>query len=233
MRVWLDPKRLQTFGLTTQDVLNAIRGQNIEVVAGQIGGPPVPEDQPFQFTINALGRLSDAREFDAITIKAASGTAPQLVRLRDVARVELSQQSFSNFSRFTGHKAAQIVVFALPGANAIQVADCFYKSMAEMKDWMARNGTSLVDVEPGPYPDKCSVPVTIRGRTWFAHLLPATSDGPASGNAITLMGVARPKRTAMLATGKELAVNACGDRFTIEVPKELRTELVDVVVIEW
>jgi len=132
MRVWLDPKRLQTFGLTTQDVLNAIRGQNIEVVAGQIGGPPVPEDQPFQFTINALGRLSDAREFDAITIKSASGTAPQLVRLRDVARVELSQQSFSNFSRFTGHKAAQIVVFALPGANAIQVADRVYKAMAEM-----------------------------------------------------------------------------------------------------
>src|SRR4030095_14338236 len=116
MRVWLDPKRLQTFGLTTQDVLAAIRGQNIEVVSGQIGGPPVPEDQPFQFTINALGRLSDAREFDAITIKSDRGTAaPQLVRLRDVARVELSQQSFSNFSRFTGHKAAQIVVFALPG----------------------------------------------------------------------------------------------------------------------
>jgi len=58
------------------------------VVAGQLGGPPVPEDQPFQFTINALGRLSDAREFGAITIKSTSGTAPQLVRLRDVARVE-------------------------------------------------------------------------------------------------------------------------------------------------
>jgi hydrophobic/amphiphilic exporter-1 (mainly G- bacteria), HAE1 family len=132
MRVWLDPKRLQIFGLTTADVLAAIRGQNIEVVAGQIGGPPVPENQPFQFTINALGRLSDAREFEGITIKSASGTAPQLVRLRDVGRVELSQQSYSNFSRFTGHKAAQIVVFALPGANAIQVADRVYKGMAEM-----------------------------------------------------------------------------------------------------
>ena len=132
MRVWLDPKRLQTFGITTADVLAAIRGQNIEVVSGQIGGPPVPENQPFQFTINALGRLSDAREFDAITIKSASGTAPQLVRLRDVGRVELSQQSYSNFSRFTGHKAAQLVVFALPGANAIQVADRVYKAMAEM-----------------------------------------------------------------------------------------------------
>ena len=132
MRVWLDPKRLQTFGLTTQDVLTAIRGQNVEVVAGQLGAPPVPEDQPFQFTINALGRLTDSTQFENITIKSARGTAPQLVRLRDVGRVELSQQSFSNFSRFTGHKAAQIVVFALPGANAIQVADRVYKAMAEM-----------------------------------------------------------------------------------------------------
>ena len=54
MRVWLDPKRLQTFGLTTADVLTAIQGQNVQVVAGQLGAPPVPEDQPFQFTINAL-----------------------------------------------------------------------------------------------------------------------------------------------------------------------------------
>jgi HAE1 family hydrophobic/amphiphilic exporter-1 len=132
MRVWLDPKRLQTFGLTTADVLAAIRGQNIEVVAGQLGAPPVPEGQPFQFTINAQGRLSEAGQFEAITIKSVGGTAPQLVRLRDVARVDLSQQSFSNYSRFTGHKSAQIVVFALPGANAIQVANRVYAAMAEM-----------------------------------------------------------------------------------------------------
>ena len=132
MRVWLDPKRLQAFGLTTADVLNAIRGQNVEVVAGQLGGPPVPTDQPFQFTINALGRLSDSRQFEDIVIKSTAGTAPQIIRLRDVARVDLSQQSFSNYSRFTGRKSAQIVVFALPGANAIQVANQVYAAMAEM-----------------------------------------------------------------------------------------------------
>src|SRR5262247_2117388 len=132
MRVWLDPKRLQTFNLTTADVLVAIQGQNVEVVAGQIGGPPVPTDQSFQFTINALGRLSDARQFGEIIIKAPTSAAPQIVRLRDVARVELSQQSFSNYSRFTGHKSAQIVVFALPGANAIKVADLVYDAMADM-----------------------------------------------------------------------------------------------------
>jgi len=132
MRVWLDPKRLQTFGLTTADVMTAIRGQNVEVVAGQLGGPPVPGDQPFQFTINALGRLSDAQQFGDIAIRSTAGTAPQIVRLRDIARVDLSQQSFSNYSRFSGHKSAQIVVFSLPGANAIQVANRVYAAMADM-----------------------------------------------------------------------------------------------------
>jgi hydrophobic/amphiphilic exporter-1 (mainly G- bacteria), HAE1 family len=132
MRVWLDPKRLQTFGLTTGDVLTAIQGQNVQVVAGQLGAPPVPEDQPFQFTINALGRLSDARQFGDIIVKTAAGTAPQIVRLRDVARVDLSQQSFSNYSRFSGRQSAQIVMFALPGANAIAVANRVYAAMAEM-----------------------------------------------------------------------------------------------------
>src|SRR5260370_17371508 len=107
-------------------------GENWGWVRGQGGGPRVPENQPFQFPINALGRLSDASQFEGITIKSASGTAPQLVRLRDVGRVELSQQSYSNFSRFTGHKAAQLVVFALPGANAIQLADRLSKSTAEI-----------------------------------------------------------------------------------------------------
>src|SRR5262249_53911760 len=111
MRVWLDPKRLQTFGLTTADALAAIQGQTVQVVAGQLGGPPVPPDQPFQFTINALGRLSDASQFEDIIIKSTTGTAAQIVRLRDVARVDLSQQSFSNYSRFTGHKSTQILVF--------------------------------------------------------------------------------------------------------------------------
>jgi HAE1 family hydrophobic/amphiphilic exporter-1 len=132
MRAWLDPKRLQTFGLTTEDVLAAIQGQNVQVVAGQLGAPPVPEDQPFQFTINALGRLSDASQFEEIIIKTATGAAPQIVRLRDIARVDLSQQTFSNYSRFTGHKSTQILVFALPEANAIAVADRVYKAMAEM-----------------------------------------------------------------------------------------------------
>ena len=132
MRIWLDPKRLQTFGLTTADVLTAIQGQNVQVVAGQLGAPPVPPEQPFQLTINALGRLSDAAQFEDIIIKTAAGTAPQIVRLRDIARVELSQQAFTTFSRFTGHKSAQVAVFSLPTANAVGVANQVYQAMAQM-----------------------------------------------------------------------------------------------------
>jgi HAE1 family hydrophobic/amphiphilic exporter-1 len=101
-------------------------------VAGQLGAPPVPKDQSLQFTISAPSRLSEAKEFEDIIIRTAAGQAPQMVRLRDIARVDLSQQSFSNFSRFTGHKAALIPIFALPDANAIAVADGVYKAMAEM-----------------------------------------------------------------------------------------------------
>jgi HAE1 family hydrophobic/amphiphilic exporter-1 len=132
MRVWLDPNKLETFGLKTSDVVAAIQGQNAEVTAGQLGAPPVPENQPFQLTITALGRLSEVSQFENIIVKTATGPAPQLVRLRDIARVELSHQTFSNFARATGHNSALLVVFPLPDANAIAVADSVYSAMADM-----------------------------------------------------------------------------------------------------
>lgn len=114
-----------------------------------------------------------------------------------------------------------------------EMPDCLYRNMAEIKDWMTHSGTSLVDVVAGLYPDKCNVPVTVRDKTWYAHLLPKTSDGPASDGTIALTGITQPRRAAMLATGRELAMSAGDDTLTIEVPKELRTEMDDVVVIEW
>ncbi len=132
MRVWLDPEKLETFGITTTDVLTAVRGQNVQVVAGQLGAPPVPQQQPFQFTLTALGRLSEVSQFEDIIIKTVPGPAPQLLRLRDVAKVELSQQNFSNYANVTGHKSAQVIIFALPDANVIAVADQVYTAMREM-----------------------------------------------------------------------------------------------------
>jgi HAE1 family hydrophobic/amphiphilic exporter-1 len=132
MRVWLDPQRLKQFNLTTTDVLNVIKDQNVQVVSGQLGAPPVPADQAFQFTINSLGRLSDVRQFEDIIVKNDLGQAPQFVHLRDIARVDLAQQNYANFANIGGLRSAQVVVFALPEANAIRVADNVYKAVEEM-----------------------------------------------------------------------------------------------------
>ena len=133
MRVWLDPKKLQDYSLTTLDVVNAIQGQNVQVVAGQMGGPPVPPGQVFQFTVNALGRLSDVQQFEDIIVKSPRGLqSARIVRIRDVARVELSQQTYSTFAEVNGHPSADIPIFLLPGANALTVAREIKDAMAEM-----------------------------------------------------------------------------------------------------
>jgi len=136
MRVWLDPNRLKYYNLTTLDVLNAVREQNIQVVAGQMGGPPAPQDQAFQFTVNALGRLSDVDQFEDVIVRSSrtkdGSDVAQIVRLRDLARVELSQQFYTNFAGVSGLKTAQILVYPLPGANALSTAQNVRWAMAEM-----------------------------------------------------------------------------------------------------
>jgi HAE1 family hydrophobic/amphiphilic exporter-1 len=146
MRVWLDPDKLKAYGLTVLDVENAIQHQNIQVAAGQIGGPPAPANQLFQFTVNTQGRVSDVEQFENIIIKSQppATTASQtlktmetnqtasIVRIKDVGKVELSQQQYTIFSGLSGKKTAHIAVFALPGANALQVAGEIRSLMAEM-----------------------------------------------------------------------------------------------------
>jgi len=122
MRVWLNPEKLQYYHLTTLQVTNAIRAQNIQVASGQLGAPPVPQNQPFQFTVTTLGRLSDVQQFQDIIVKSEHEQSGHIVRIRDIARVELSQQYFSNFAGVNGLKTAQILIFALPGANALDTA---------------------------------------------------------------------------------------------------------------
>jgi HAE1 family hydrophobic/amphiphilic exporter-1 len=124
MRVWLDPNKLKYYNLTTLDVVHAIQQQNVQVVAGRLGAPPVPPDQTFQFTVNALGRLADTKQFSDIIVKSVrsqQGETAQLVRVKDIARVDLDQQFYSNFGGLSGKQSGQILVYALPGANAIDV----------------------------------------------------------------------------------------------------------------
>ncbi|MFO1154401.1 MAG: multidrug efflux RND transporter permease subunit [Rhodospirillales bacterium] len=132
MRVWLDPNKLQYYGLTTLDVQEAIKQQNVEVASGQLGGPPVGKDQTFQFTVNALGRLSDAEQFENIIVKSVRGETAQIVRIKDLARVELSQQTFTGFSQVFGKPAAHVLFFTLPGANDLDVADAVLKEVEHM-----------------------------------------------------------------------------------------------------
>lgn len=120
MRIWLDPARLSARKLTTQDVITALREQNVQVAAGQVGQAPAPEDQSLQYPVTATGRLSDAEQFESIIVKR--GATGQLTYLRDVARVELGSKSYDSFSIRGGREAATVLIYQLPGANALQVA---------------------------------------------------------------------------------------------------------------
>ena len=130
MRVWLDPNRLKALNLTTQDVIRAIEEQNIQVAAGQIGEPPAPQGQDFQYSINTLGRLADPEEFADIIIKTAGGT--RITRVKDVGRVEMGAKTYNTFFETNGKEAAGISIYPLPGANALATAQAIRSTMQRL-----------------------------------------------------------------------------------------------------
>ena len=121
MRLWLNPDELAARNLTAQDVVTALQEQNIQVGAGKIGQQPAPEDQSFEFTLRAKGRLETAREFENLTI--ATGEGGNLIKLRDVGRAELGAESYDTVARYNGSPAVGLGVFQLPGSNALDVAN--------------------------------------------------------------------------------------------------------------
>ncbi|MCG8544324.1 MAG: efflux RND transporter permease subunit, partial [Alphaproteobacteria bacterium] len=127
MRIWLDPDRMASLGLTTTDVVEAIRAQNIQASAGQLGAPPVESDQQFQYTLRAKGRLVKPEEFGEIVLRAES--TGSLLRLKDVARIDLGAQSYSSVSKMNGQPAVALAVFQSPGANGLAVADLVHAEM--------------------------------------------------------------------------------------------------------
>ncbi len=120
MRIWLDPDRLTSLGMTPTDFINAVRDQNIQVAAGQIGAPPAPDGQQFQYTIKAKGRLASVEEFENIILRTGSDGA--VVKIGDVARVELGAQYYNASGEFNGKPATVLAIYQAPGANALQVA---------------------------------------------------------------------------------------------------------------
>jgi hydrophobic/amphiphilic exporter-1 (mainly G- bacteria), HAE1 family len=135
MRVWMDPNKLYSFGLVPSDVSRVIRQQSQEVAAGQVGMPPAPPDQAFQYTVDVESKFNDPEEFANIIIKDQTAQGGRLVRLKDVARIDLGAQTYAQDFKLNGKPAAGIAIYQTPDANSLKVAA---EVDAKMKE-LARN----------------------------------------------------------------------------------------------
>src|SRR5262249_20613684 len=130
MRIWVDPDLLASRNLTPADVVNALREQNAEVAAGQIGQPPAPQKQSLQITMSTLGRVSTVEQFENVIIKADS--AGKMVRIKDVGRVGLDPKSQDVSNRFDGRPTVGVAIFMLPDANALETGDLVKAKIEEL-----------------------------------------------------------------------------------------------------
>src|SRR5579872_4637453 len=131
MRLWVKPDHIAELGITVADIVNAIQSQNTVNPAGQIGGNPAPKDQKFTYSVLAQGRLTSPEQFGNIVVRAAPNGG--VVRVKDVARVELGAQDYSMISRLNGKPCAVVAVYQLPGSNAVDTAAAVRTLMAQMK----------------------------------------------------------------------------------------------------
>jgi HAE1 family hydrophobic/amphiphilic exporter-1 len=131
MRIWLDPDKMRAREVTTNDVVAAIREQNVQVASGSVGEPPTTSQVQFQLTVNTMGRLREIEQFENIVIR--SGEGGRLLRVKDVARVELGARSYNMRSFLNGQTAAIMSVYQLPGANAVEVADAVSARLVELQ----------------------------------------------------------------------------------------------------
>jgi len=129
MRVWLDPQKMQSRNLTSSDIVTAITQQNTQVAAGQIGQPPIPTGQAFQITITTMGRLLQVEQFSEMLLKSNDG---RLVRLKDVARVELGAQDYDQSCTLDNRPSVALSIYQLPGSNALEVARLVKNKMKEL-----------------------------------------------------------------------------------------------------
>jgi multidrug efflux pump subunit AcrB len=130
MRVWVDPDKLSARGLSAGDVVRVLQEQNVQVAAGQLGQQPVPKGQDFQLTMTTLGRLEEVEQFADIVLK--TGSDGEVTRLRDVARLELGARNQDINCRLDGQPSVGLVMFPLPGANALETADGIQAKMREL-----------------------------------------------------------------------------------------------------
>ncbi|AFM23067.1 efflux RND transporter permease subunit [Desulfomonile tiedjei] len=131
MRVWLDPNRLQYNSLTTNEAVNALKSQNVQVAAGRLGQEPAPKDQDLDLPVNTLGRLTDVGQFSDIVVK--TGQDGSVVRIRDLGTVDLGAKSYDTRSYYNGKPAVTLIVYQTPGSNALEVADEVHSLMDSLK----------------------------------------------------------------------------------------------------
>jgi hydrophobe/amphiphile efflux-1 (HAE1) family protein len=129
MRVWLDPDRLQSVGLTASDVVTALQGQNVQVASGVLSQPPVDQRRAFQISVQTLGRLKSAEEFGNIVVKQ---TGDAVVRVKDVATVDLAAQDYTTNSYLDANPAIALGIFQRPASNALSTATAIQKTMDEL-----------------------------------------------------------------------------------------------------
>jgi multidrug efflux pump len=149
MRVWVDPDKLAVRGLTAMDVTNAIREQNAQIAAGMIGQQPVGAGQQIQLPISTLGRLSDVEQFENIVLRATRDG--RILRLKDVARVDLGAKNEDTSSRIDGKPNIFLAVFQLPDANALDTAERVLAKMDELKQDFPRGVDYVVGFDTTPY----------------------------------------------------------------------------------
>ncbi len=130
MRVWVDPTKLDARGLTTTELITALRAQNVQVAAGQIAQQPMEHKTAFQYAVSSVGRLSEPEQFEQIVVKSEPGG--DVTYLRDVARVELGAQSYDQFTQRAGYESASILIYQLPDANALDVAERVRAAVEEL-----------------------------------------------------------------------------------------------------
>ena len=146
MRIWLDPERLAKLALTAADVVAAVREQNVQIAAGRAGSPPALPNQQLDLPLRTKGRLSTVEEFEAIVIRAEPGGS--LLRLGDVARVELGAQSYAGFTRLTGQPATTLGIFQVPEANALEVSAAVRAELERLSKGFPSGVAQMVRYDP-------------------------------------------------------------------------------------
>ena len=149
MRIWLDPSKLASRSLTAGDVAAALREQNVQVAAGQLGAPPVPAGQEFQLILSSQGRLVEPKQFEEIILR--TGSTGEVTYLRDVARVELGAKSLASLSRLNGRPSAGIAIYQLPGSNALETAERVKSTMKRLEARFPRGLKYVIAYDTTPF----------------------------------------------------------------------------------